>query len=82
MTKPNKRIVQRREDMQWEVVAPNAVRASAVTRTQAEANQRAKDILLNLPGGGERITKGVNGKINSKDSFGDNDTNPPRDKEH
>lgn len=81
MTKPNTRIVQQREDKQWEVVAPHADRASAITRTQAEANQRAKEILQNLPGAGERITKGVNGKINSKESFG-NDPNPPRDKEH
>lgn len=81
MNKPNTRIVQQREDKQWEVVAPHADRASAVTRTQGEADQRAKEILQNLPGGGERITKGTNGQIRSKDSFG-NDPNPPLDREH
>ena len=52
MTKPNSRIVQRHDDGGWEVRKPGASRASAVEATQAEAIQRARDILKN-DGGGE-----------------------------
>ena len=80
--KPNTRIVQQRPDKQWEVVKPHADRASAVTRTQTEADKRAAEILHNL-GGGERITKGVDQRIRSKDTIAPgNDPNPPRDREH
>lgn len=79
--KKNTRIVQRRPDKQWEVLDPQASRASAVTRTQAEADARAKQILLN-DGGGERVTKGVDGRIRSKDTIGRPDPNPPKDREH
>ncbi|WP_239578948.1 DUF2188 domain-containing protein [Microlunatus panaciterrae] len=37
MTEPNKRVVQRRSDGDWEVRKPGADRASAITPTQAEA---------------------------------------------
>jgi hypothetical protein len=39
---PNKRVVQRRDDDGWEVRAPEAQRASAVTWTQAEGIDRAR----------------------------------------
>lgn len=80
--KKNTRIVQQRPDKQWEVVKPGASRASAVKSTQAAADKRAAEILHNA-GGGERITKGVNQKIRSKDTIAPGrDPNPPRDKEH
>ena len=48
MTKPNSRIVQRHGDDDWEVRKPGASRASAVEATQAEAIQRARDILKTM----------------------------------
>jgi hypothetical protein len=39
--------------------------------------------MLQNQGGGELITKGVDGKIRSKDTISPgNDPNPPKDKEH
>ena len=52
MAVPNSRIVQRHGDDSWEVRKPGASRARAVEPTQAEAIQRARDILKN-DGGGE-----------------------------
>jgi Uncharacterized protein conserved in bacteria (DUF2188) len=82
MAKKNTRIVQQRPDKQWEVVKPHAQRPSAVTKTQAEADKRAGEIIHNA-GGGERITKGRDQRIRSKDTIPPgNDPNPPKDKEH
>lgn len=66
----------------WDVKKPHAERSSAHTRTQAEADRRAADILRNV-GGGERVTHDRHGQIRSKDSIGPApDPFPPRDKEH
>lgn len=66
----------------WAVTKPGASRASAVERTQQEANKPAAEILHNV-GGGERVTHGRDGRIVSKDTIPPgNDPNPPRDKEH
>ena len=62
MTGPNKRVVQRRSDGDWEVRKPGADRASAVTYTQAEGIQRARPILGN-DGGGELQVRSLNGTI-------------------
>lgn len=51
MTEPNKRVVQRRSDGDWDVRKPRADRASAVTSTQVEGIQRARTILGNDGGG-------------------------------
>lgn len=76
-----RRDVVKRDDG-WAVTKPGALRASAVERTQREANQRAAEILRNV-GGGERVTRGVDGRIVSKDTIAPgNDPLPPRDKEH
>ena len=41
------------------------------------------DQMLKNQGGGELITKGLDGKIRSKDTIPPgNDPNPPKDKEH
>jgi hypothetical protein len=68
MTEVNKRIVQRRDDGGWEVRKPDADRASAVTRTQAEGVARAREILGN-DGGGEMQVRAVNGTIRSQDTI-------------
>jgi len=77
--KPTRRIVQQRPDKRWEVVKPDHARASAVARTQQEAQQRAREIVKGL-GGGEVTTKGRDGKIQDSDTVPrGNDPLPPRD---
>ena len=56
------RIIQPRDDGRWEVVAPNAQRASAVTETKAQAERRGREILGNA-GGGELQTRSELGRI-------------------
>jgi Zn-dependent peptidase ImmA (M78 family)/transcriptional regulator with XRE-family HTH domain len=80
--KPEKRIVSRNPEGGWDVDKPGANRASANLPTQRDADKRAAEILRNV-GGGERITKGMDGKIRSKDTIAPgNDPNPPKDREH
>lgn len=68
MTKPNKRIVQRRDDGNYEVRNPGATRASAIALTQATAIDRGRDILRN-DGGGELAVRGNNGRIRAQDTI-------------
>ena len=68
MTKPNSRIVQRHDNDGWEVRKPGASRASAVASTQAEAIQRARDILEN-DGGGELKIRSARGNIRQQDTI-------------
>lgn len=76
----NRRIVQQRKDGDWEVRAPKADRASAVTSTQAAAVNRARQILSN-DGGGELTIKGEDGKIRDSDTVHPGkDPNPPKDR--
>ena len=58
----------RRHSDGWGVFDPNASRASAVERTQAAAQERARVILANQ-GGGEMRTRGENGRIRAQDSI-------------
>lgn len=77
---PNRVIVQQRPDKKWEATKPAAKRASAVTNTQKEAQDRGRAILKN-EGGGELTTKGRGGKIRDSDTVAPgNDPNPPKDK--
>lgn len=64
----NKRIVQRRDDGDWEVRKPGADHASAVTSTQAEGIDRAREILGN-DGGGELQVRALNGTIRAQDTI-------------
>ena len=60
----------------------DAERASSKHDTQRAANATARRMLQNQ-GGGELTTKGVNGKIRSKDTIAPGrDPNPPKDTEH
>lgn len=54
---------------QWQVRREGAEKASGVFDTQREADARARD--LATKSGGERITQGRDGRIRSKDSYGD-----------
>lgn len=76
----NRRIVQPQADGRWEVKAPRADRASAITDTQSVAIDRARDILGN-DGGGELTIKGRDGKIRDSDTVPPgNDPYPPKDR--
>ena len=82
MSKGRDRTVFRREDGEWVNKRNDADRASSLHDTQKEAEQTAREQLANQ-GGGELITKGLDGKIRSKDTIAPgNDPNPPKDKEH
>ena len=82
MSKENDRIVYKRNDGQWVNKKLAIDKASSVHNTQKEAENAARDMLKNS-GGGELITKGLDGKIRSKDTIAPgNDPNPPKDKEH
>ncbi|PTR15076.1 uncharacterized protein DUF2188 [Nitrosospira sp. Nsp2] len=82
MSKGRDRTVSQQPDGTWENKRNDAERASSKHATQKEAIGAAKG-MLGKQGGGELITKGVDGKIRSKDTIAPgNDPNPPRDKEH
>ncbi len=82
MSKGRDRTVSRRPDGNWENKRNDAGRASSVHSTQREAELSAKEMLGNQ-GGGELTTKGVDGRIRSKDTISPGkDPNPPKDKEH
>lgn len=82
MSKDRDRMVYRRPDGTWANERNDASRASSVHDTQKAALKAAKS-MLEKQGGGELTTKGVDGKIRSKDTIAPgNDPNPPRDKEH
>lgn len=68
MTKPNSRIVQRHGDDDWEVRKPGTSRASAVEATQAEAIQRARNIVKN-DGGGELKVRSEKGNIRQQNTI-------------
>ena len=63
----------------WAVVGEGNSRATVITKTQKEAADIAKSIAVNQKS--EVIIQGRDGKIRSKDSYG-NDPNPPKDTEH
>jgi len=57
-------------------------KASSLHKTQKDAENSARKMLINQ-GGGELTTKGLDGIIRSKDTIAPgNDPNPPRDTEH
>lgn len=63
----------------WAVKGSGNQKATKVTPTKKDAVDVAKQIAQNQQS--ELIVHGKDGKIQSKDSFG-NDPCPPRDKEH
>lgn len=82
MSKNQDRTVYRRDDGKWANKRNDADKASSVHDTQKAAEDAARDMLKNQ-GGGELTTKGLDGRIRSKDTIPPgNDPNPPKDKEH
>lgn len=81
MGKKNDRYVVK-HDEGWAVKAPGAKRASGVFDTQAQAEQRAKEIVSDL-GGGEVRIQGRDGRWRDSDTVPPgNDPNPPKDAKH
>lgn len=74
----NDRYVQRRETGDWEVVKERHKRASAVTPTQKEAVDRARDIVRGQ-GGGELRIKDRTGQIRDSDTISPGRESPCRD---
>lgn len=80
MSKPSDRHVVPSEGGGWDVRAPGADRASSHHDTQADAIDRAREIVHNV-GGGEIVIHGRDGKIRDSDTVAPgNDPNPPRDR--
>lgn len=63
----------------WQVKTAGSSRAVKITSTQSDAIKRGREIAMN--NGSELIIHRTDGRIRSKDSFG-NDPFPPRDNEH
>lgn len=82
MSKDTDRMVYKRDDGQWVNKKNSAEKASSLHSTQKEAENSARTMLKNQ-GGGELTTKGLNGKIRSKDTIGGgNDPRSIKDTEH
>jgi len=76
------RSVYRRGDGKWANKRNDSQRVSSVHRTQKQAEQAARKMLINS-GGGELTTMGRDGKIRSKDTITPgSDLCPPKDMEH
>jgi hypothetical protein len=76
----NERHVVRNPEGGWDVRAPGASRASAHLDTQADAIDRAREIVGNS-GGGEVVIHRPNGVIRDSDTIPPgHDPNPPRDR--
>lgn len=64
----------------WNVVAPDASRASSHHDRQSDAIDRAREIVHNV-GGGEVIIHDRQGRVRDSDTVAPgNDPNPPRDR--
>lgn len=82
MSKDRDRMVYKRADGKWVNKRNDSDKASSVNDTQKDADDSARK-MLKKQGGGELITKGVNGKIRSKDTIPPgNDSFPPKDTEN
>ena len=79
MSSTNRRHVVPNPEGGWDVRAPGAGRSSAHTNTQADAINRARDIVGNA-GGGEVVIHNRQGVVRDSDTIAPgNDPNPPRD---
>jgi Uncharacterized protein conserved in bacteria (DUF2188) len=82
MSKDRDRMVYRRPDGDWVNKRNDSDRASSLHKTQSDAEASARSMLKHQ-GGGELSTKGIDGRIRSKDTIAPgNDPFPPRDSEH
>ena len=80
MSNPNNRHVVPNPDGGWDVVKPEADRASSHHDTQADAIGRGREIVGNA-GGGELRIHDRHGRIRDTDTIPPgNDPNPPKDR--
>jgi flavin-binding protein dodecin len=80
MSKDRNRHVVPNSEGGWDVTAPGASRASSHQDTQAEAIDRAREIVHNL-GGGEVVIHDRHNRIRDSDTVAPgNDPNPPHDR--
>ncbi|MFW7382250.1 MAG: DUF2188 domain-containing protein [Oligoflexus sp.] len=78
MSKKQDRTVYQRDDGKWANKRNDASRASSVHDTQKSAQKAARED-LKKQGGGELITKGVDGRIRAKDTVSPGkDPYPPK----
>jgi uncharacterized protein YdaT len=77
MAGKNQHVVRRPDG--WAVLGESNSRDTSHHKTQKEAIEAAREIAQKQRS--EVLVHGRDGKIRSKDSYG-NDPNPPRDKEH
>lgn len=68
-----------RDNGKWGVHGAGNSRDTNLYDTQAQAVERAREIAINQ--GSEVVIQGQDGRIRSKDSYG-NDPCPPKDREH
>lgn len=79
MSNDNRRHVVPNPEGGWDVKKPDAERSSGHFNTQADATDRAREIVENA-GGGEVVIHGRDGQIRDSDTIAPgNDPNPPRD---
>lgn len=81
MRKNNDRTVFKRNG-EWHNKKDSSIKTRSIHATQKQAEDAARKILENTSGGGELKTKGVDGKIRSKDTINRPDPNPPIDTEN
>lgn len=80
MSPRNERHVVSNPEGGWDVKAPGSTRRSSHHGTQADAINRAREIVGNS-GGGEIVIHGRDGRIRDSDTVAPgNDPNPPRDR--
>lgn len=77
MSKKNQHVVPTKDG--WGVKGEGNEKYTALTDTKAEAEKIAREIAKNQES--EVVIHGKDGKIQDKDSYG-NDPNPPKDKKH
>jgi uncharacterized protein DUF2188 len=77
MSKKNVHVVPKADG--WAVKKEGNSRSSAVTDTKSEAESIGRDLAKNERS--ELVIHGKDGKIQDKDSYG-NDPNPPKDMKH
>jgi hypothetical protein len=68
MSKNNDRMVYKKSSGEWVNKKNSASKASSIHPTQREAEKTARE-MLKKSGGGELTTKGIDGKIRSKDTI-------------
>jgi hypothetical protein len=81
MSNENNRYVVHNPDGGWDVKAGGAERSSGHFDTQAQAYDRAREIVSRL-GGGEVVIQGADSRFRNSNTIDKPDPDPPRDTKH